>query len=80
MQQIQALLREPQDKNQQQVLLPQQQKSTSCPRPLCAACQLSKQGQRVVLGHTENSRRIKNKPSSRTICKGVGEGKQQRLN
>jgi hypothetical protein len=53
MQRIQALLRDPQDKEQQQVLFPKERASTSCPRPLCAACQLSKQGRRGAGTHRE---------------------------
>jgi hypothetical protein len=53
MQRIQALLREPQETNQQQVLIPKQWTSTSCPRPLCVVCQLSKQGRHGAGTHRE---------------------------
>ena len=47
MQRVQNLMREPQDPLKRKILEPQQQSASSCDRPLCTACQLSKQGRQT---------------------------------
>jgi hypothetical protein len=47
-QQCQAILSEPRDPEVEQIIKPRHKQASSCKRPLCAACQLGKQGQTSV--------------------------------